>query len=617
MATQRTAPAADAAPHRPQASTVWRALGYLKEQLLAIAALLAVILLDSLLVLAPPLLFQRIIDDGIAAGDLGTVAWLAAAAFVAVLLYAATRTLVQWLSARLGEQLVYQLRNDLFAHTQQLALGFYITQRSGALASRLSNDTSSVQAVISNVLPQLVSSLVRLVVIIAAIAYLSWPVLLLMLVMPLLLVLPAYWVGRLLRDTAHGWMRSQADLMAFITERFNVAGAMLSQLYGARTRDHRDFVRVSARNRDIGVKMTMIAAVFSIVLSSVSSISIVAIYLLGGYLVIINSMTLGTLVALTVLAPQLLGPVRSLSQMQADFMKMLASFERVFDLLDHPPTILERSGACPLPPGPKTLEFRDVHFSYVPQRGVDNEATALAETESVPVLHGVSLRLEPGQRVGLVGPSGAGKSTVAALAARLYDVDAGQVQIGGLDVRDAKLASLRSIIGILTQEAHFFHDTIRANLHYAAANADETAMVDACKAASIWSKVARLPDGLDTVIGDRGHRLSGGEKQRLALARLLLRDPEIVILDEATAHLDRRSEQAVQEALERCLSERAVLIIAHRLSTIENTDEILLLEGGQIVERGKHKDLMHLGGKYAALYRNQQGVAAGHTPVPS
>lgn len=600
---------------RPQPATVRRAMTYLRGQTSRVAKLAGIIVVDSLLVIVPALLFQRIIDDGVIAGDVRMVVWLCVAAFGAVVLAAGTKVAVQWMGALLGGQIMHRVRSDAFAHTQRLPIAFYTGQRSGALISRLTNDTSFVQSAVSNVLPQLVSSVVRLVVVVIAIAVLSWPVLLMLALVPLLIVLPVRWVGRVLHRISHEAMSSQAHMTTYVTERLNVAGAMLAHLYGKQSRDHATFAALSGRNRDINVRMAAVGGVFSAGMGWLTSTAVVALYLLGGFLVIGGSITVGTLVALAALVPQLFGPVRSLSETHVHVMKMVASFERIFELLDRQPASDQVATGGPTSSGDDgTLEFSGVHFAYRPQQGLDDEATGSAERRPVPVLREVSFLVERGQRVGVVGPSGAGKSTVAALVPRLHDVDAGAVRVGGHDVRDLPLASLRAKVGVLTQDAYLYHDTIRANLHYAAPDAEESELVAACKAACIWPLISSLPDGLDTVVGDRGYRLSGGEKQRLAIARLLLKDPSVVVLDEATAHLDNESERAVQEALDRCLVGRTTLVIAHRLSTVRDADCILVMDRGRVAERGTHEELVGLGGLYATLYQDQQRPSV--RPVP-
>jgi ATP-binding cassette subfamily B protein len=584
--------------------TIRRVLGCLRPHPFRFAPLLIAILAEAVLAIAFPLLLLRIIDTGLLAGDLDGLVQFSLLALVVVLLSGAAQVAVHWLSSTLGHAVGYRLRTEAFAHVQRLPLGFFTNQRSGALVARLTNDTGNAQDSVSTDLRQIMSSVARLLFVVATIAYLSWPVLLVAVVAPALILLPARWVGRVLHRIGHRWLRAFADLTAFVTERLNVSGALLGQLYGDPARDRRAFAEVAARNRDLGVRRAMIAGVFSTTMASVSSVSVVVVYLVGGYLVITGSITLGALVALAALVLRLFGPLQSLSSTHVQLMTALASFERIFELLDRRPAG-ERPTGRRLPGTSNTLEFDRVQFAYRPQPGLDGEPAPVADAAPVPVLRDVSFRVEPGQRVAVVGSSGAGKSTIAALAARLYDADTGTVRVGGHDVRQLEPGDLRRWVGVLTQDAHLFHDTIRANLSYAAPDADEERLIEACRAAYIWPLISNLPDGLDTVVGDRGYRLSGGEKQRLAIARLLLKDPYIIVLDEATAHLDTESERMVQRALDRCLAGRTTLVIAHRLSTIRDADQILVLAEGRIVERGGHHDLVRRSGLYARLQLEQ------------
>jgi ATP-binding cassette subfamily B protein len=572
-----------------------------------VALLLGVIVLDGALAVAVPVTFQLIINDGVLAFDVPALVRLSLIALVLALLGGINLIGLQWLSNKIGNEVGFQLRNEALAHAQQLPVGFYTHQRSGALVSRLNNDTMAAQQFFSHSLRQIVSGTVRILFVLTTIAVLSLPVLLVVLVMPMLIMFPARWVGRSMKAVSHRWMRSFADLTTFVTERLNISGSLLHHLYGNGTRDQRTYGEINARNRDLGVRQAMIAGVFSSALASVSTATIAMIYLVGGYSVVTGSMTIGALVALTLLAMRLFGPLQALSSTQVELMGSLASFERIFELLDRRPPDLHRPPSTRrLPADASTLELDRVQFAYQALPGLDRNPTPGADAP-VPVLRDVSFRVPTGQRVAVVGPSGAGKSTIAALAARLYEPDEGTVRVAGTDVREVADADLRRTVGVLTQDAYFLHDTIRANLRYAAPDADEQRLVEACRAAQIWPLIRELPDGLDTVVGDRGYRLSGGEKQRLAIARLLLKDPRIVVLDEATAHLDTESERLVQQALDRCLAGRTTLVIAHRLSTVRNADEILVLAEGRIVQRGRHEELVRQPGLYARLHQEQDG----------
>lgn len=556
-----------------------------------------------------PLLFKAIIDDGIVPRNLGVVIWLSLATAGVAVLEAAFTMLQRWYSARLGEGLIYDLRREVFEHVQRLPLAFFVRAQTGSLVSRLNNDVIGAQRALTSTLSSVVSNVLSLVLVLATMLTLSWQITLFALAMLPLFLLPVRWVGRRLQRVTREQMQVDARMSSLMTERFGVAGAMLTKLYGRPDEEARGFANQAERVRDLGVRSAMYSTVFYVALTLLAALATALVYGFGGSLVLGGAFQLGTLVALATLLNRLYGPLTALSNVHVDVMTALVSFDRVFEVLDLPPTIQDRPDAIPLPAGAADIEFDDVTFSYPAA-----EQVSLASLESVAhpdnspaqqVLHGVSFRAERGRTVALVGPSGAGKTTITHLAGRLYDADTGAVRIGGHDVRDVQLSSLHAAVGVVTQDPHLFHDTVRANLTLARPEATDEQVLEALRTAQLTELLDSLPEGLDTVVGDRGYRLSGGEKQRLAIARLLLKAPPVVVLDEATAHLDSESEAAVQRALETALSGRTALVIAHRLSTIREADRILVVEHGRIAEQGTHSELLVRGGLYAELYRTQ------------
>ncbi|HYJ76869.1 MAG TPA: ABC transporter ATP-binding protein, partial [Kineosporiaceae bacterium] len=500
-------------------------------------------------------------------------------------------------------------RTQVFGHVLRQPIAFFTRAQTGALVSRLNNDVIGAQQAFTSTLSNVVSNVVSLVLVAGTMLYLSWPITVVSLLLLPVFILPARRVGARLQRLTRDSMQLNAELGGRMTERFNVAGALLVKLFGRPDTEDAEFSDRAGRVRDIGVKIAMSNRIFFTSLTLVASLATAIVYGVGGLLTISGALTIGSLLALAALLGRLYGPLTALTNVHIDVMTALVSFERVFEVLDLKPLVADRPGAGALPSGPLSVELDDVHFRYP---GADEVSLASLEQVAVPdraagseVLHGVGLRVEPGQLLALVGPSGAGKTTITSLVARLYDPTTGVVRVGGVDVRDVTQASLHSRVGVVTQEAHLFHDTVRANLLYARPDATEAAMERALRDAQIWDLVASLPEGLDTVVGDRGHRLSGGEKQRIALARLLLKAPGVVVLDEATAHLDSESEQAVQRALDGALEGRTAIVIAHRLSTVRAADVIAVVEDGRVVEQGRHAELLARGGLYADLYRTQ------------
>jgi ATP-binding cassette subfamily B protein len=591
-------------------ATVKRILGYAKPYKTLITFFLITLVIASLLSVAQPLLFRRIIDQGITPGDASLVTWTAI--FIALLATAdaGLGIVSRYYSARIGEGLIYDLRNEVYDHVQSQSIAFFTRAQTGALISRLNNDVIGAQQAFTSTLGGVLGNLISLVIVLITMFILSWQITLASLILVPLFLLPARYMGRRLQAMTREQMTVNAAMSNQMTERFNVAGALLVKLFG---RPHEESQVFSARAkvvRDSGVKIAMANRWFFTALTLVAALATAVTYGLGGNLVITGAISLGTLLALVGLLAQLYGPLTAISNVRVDVMTALVSFERVFEVLDLQPLVAESSNPKNLPNGPLSVSFDHVDFTYPKASEVSLASLeAIARTDSAgaeePVLRDVSFEVEPGTLTALVGPSGAGKTTITALLSRLYDPAAGSVRIGGENVRDVSFESLREALGVVTQDSHMFHDTIGANLLYAKPEASSEQIRQACVDAQIWGMIESLPEGLDTVVGDRGYRLSGGEKQRIALARLLLKSPRVVILDEATAHLDSESERAVHLALDNALSGRTSVVIAHRLSTIREAHQILVVVDGQIVQRGTHAELLTQGGVYSDLYETQ------------
>jgi len=608
---------------RLKPGTVRRIAGYASPYVRELVLFLVLNAIGAVIVVANPLLLKAIIDRGIVAHRSGLVMAFAVTVGVLAIFEAVLGLAQRWYSARIGEGLIYDLRTQVFDHVQRMPVAFFMRAQTGSLVSRLNSDVIGAQRAITTTLSSVVSNVISLVLVLITMFVLSWQVTLIALVLLPIFIFPAKWVGRRLQKISREQMVLDAEMGSLMTERFNVAGAMLAKLYGRPEEESAMFSDRAARVRDIGVISGMYGRVFFTSLTLVASLATAMVYGVGGSLVVNGSFQLGTLVALATLLTRMYGPLTALSNVHVDVMTALVSFDRVFEVLDLPPMVAEKPGATPLPAGPDApaVEFDDVVFSYPAAAEVSLASLeSIARTDTAPsreVLHGVNFRVEPGGLTALVGPSGAGKTTITQLVSRLYDVSDGAVRVGGQDVRDATLESLRGAVGVVTQDSHLFHDTIRANLVYARPEATDEELTEALRAAQIWDLVEDMPDGLDTVVGDRGYRLSGGEKQRLAIARLLLKAPSVVVLDEATAHLDSESEAAVQRALKTALAGRTSIVIAHRLSTIREADQILVIDDGRVVERGRHEELLDRGGLYAELYHTQfAGQARQADPVP-
>ncbi|MGW8748827.1 ABC transporter ATP-binding protein [Streptomyces sp. NPDC055794] len=605
--------------------TLGRIIPYAKPYRWRLGLLMFVTATDAVITVAMPLILKVIIDDGVMPGRVSVVVTLSLAiAGLAVLdalvLFVQTRC-----SAQISQGLIYDLRTEVFRHVQRQPMAFFTRAQTGSLVSRLNTDVIGAQQAVTTLLSQAVSTLLTLVLVLAAMLYLSWQLTLAALVLIPLFLLPGKVIGKRLQRLTRQQMQLDAEAASMMNERFNVSGALLVKLYGRPDEESGLFADRAGKVRDIATVTAVYARSFFILMGLLTSLTTAVMYGLGGSLVIDGVFQLGTMVALVTLLARLYGPVNQLSNMQVSVLTALVSFDRVFEVLDLEPIIKERPGARPLAlasdAGAPEIEFEGVSFSYpaadkVSLASLESIASAVPE-RAVPaqVLDRVSFRAPAGRLTALVGRSGSGKTTVTRLVPRLYDPDVGTVRIGGEDVRDLTLASLRETIGVVSQEAHLFHDTIRANLAYARPDATEREIVEVCRAAQIWELVSSLAEGLDTVVGDRGYRLSGGEKQRIALARLLLKSPAVVVLDEATAHLDSESEAAVQRALATALEGRTSLVIAHRLSTVRDASQILVIDEGRIAERGTHEELLACGGLYAEVYRTQfapqKSAAAG------
>jgi ATP-binding cassette, subfamily B, bacterial len=611
--------------------TMRRVFRYARPYRLQLTLFLVATCLDALITVVNPLLLREIIDRGISRGDARLVTVLAIAVGSVAMFDAFLGFVIRWYSARLGQNLIYDLRTEVFAHVQRQPIAFFTRAQTGSLVSRLNSDVVGAQQAITSTLSGVLSNALSLIVILVTMFYLSWQISLIAVLLIPLFIFPAKAIARRLQRLTRESMQLDAALGSMMTERFNVAGAMLVKLFG-RPREESDvFGERAARVRDIGVVTALYGQVFVISVTLVASLASAIVYGIGGNLVVNGEFRLGTLVALAALLNRVYGPIGQLSNVQVNVMTALVSFDRVFEVLDLKPLIEDKPAAVALPRACAGETAPDITFGQVSFRYPTAAEVSLASLESIAlrvpersdagagVLHEISFQAPAGRLTALVGPSGAGKTTITHLVARLYDPGSGSVRIGGYDLRDVTLESLHNVVGVVSQDAHLFHDTIRSNLLYSRPGATELELVDACKAAQIWDLISALPDGLDTVVGDRGYRLSGGEKQRVALARLLLKAPSVVVLDEATAHLDSESEAAVQRALKTALAGRTSLVIAHRLSTVREADQILVISGGRVAERGGHEELLAAGGLYAELYRTQfarqeEGAVNGDGP---
>ena len=567
------------------------------------------VVIDAFLIIASPLLLRKLIDDGVIPKNFELVTSLAVLVGIIAILDAVFSMIGRWFSARIGEGLIYDLRKQVFEHVQRQSIAFFTRTQTGALISRLNSDVIGAQQAFTSTLSGVVSNSLSLLLVIITMLTLSWQITLVSLILLPVFLIPTKWVGRKLQGLTRQSFDINAQMSSNMAERFNVSGALLVSLYGDSEKEKSDFSTKARKVADIGISIAMLNRIFFIALTSIAAIATAVAYGIGGHLAINDQLTVGTLLAITALLARLYGPLTALSNVRVDVMSALVSFERVFEVLDLQPMVTDSQNAKMLKTDKPEVTFDSVSFTYPSAKEISLaslEAVAKPElVESGEVLKNISFTVLPGTLTAIVGPSGAGKSTISSLIPRLYDVTSGGIFIDGLDIRQYSIKSLRESIGVVTQDSHMFHDSIYANLLYANSNVSKDEIENACRAAQIWDFIEGLPNGLDTIVGERGHRLSGGEKQRLAIARLLLKKPSLVILDEATAHLDSENEALVQAALKEVLKNRTSIVIAHRLSTIVNADQILVIDSGSIVERGTHEELVIKKGLYFDLYERQ------------
>jgi len=574
-----------------------------------LAFFLITVVIDAFLIVATPLLLRRLIDEGVIPKNTELVTSLAFAVGVIAVADALFSMAGRWFSSRIGEGLIYDLRKQIFEHVQRQSIAFFTRTQTGALISRLNSDVIGAQQAFTSTLSGVISNLLGLILVAITMFTLSWQITLISLILLPVFLIPTKWVGRKLQGYTRQSFDLNAQMSATMTERFNVSGALLVSLYGDSKKEKNEFAEKARRVADIGISIAMLNRIFFIALTSIAAVATAVAYGIGGHLAISGELTVGTLLAITALLARLYGPLTALSNVRVDVMSALVSFERVFEVLDLQPMVTDRDNAKDLADTNLDLKFEGVSFTYPKAEEISLASLEIAAKPEIitsgKVLKGISFTVAAGTLTGIVGPSGAGKSTISSLIPRLYDVTHGVISINGIDIRDYKIKSLRNSIGVVTQDSHMFHDSILVNLKYAKADATAIEIEAACKSARIWDFIQSLPNGLDTVVGERGHRLSGGEKQRLAIARLLLKQPSLVILDEATAHLDSENEAMVQAALKEALVGRTSIVIAHRLSTIAHADQILVIDNGEIVEQGKHEQLVEKRGLYFDLFERQ------------
>ncbi len=595
--------------HQLAPGTYARVLRFARPYRRSLTIFLLLVVLSALLGAATPLLLKVIIDDGIATGRQDLVIALSLVVGVLAVVVAVAEVVQRWFSARIGEGLIADLRSQVFDHVQRMPIGFFSRAETGALVTRLNSDVQGAQQAFTSTLSNVVGNLIGVAATITAMLALSWQITLLALGLLPLFVLPARWVGDRLSKITRERYRLNGEMGQMMTERFNVSGALVVKLFGRPEDESTAFARRTNRVRDIGVTAAMYQRIVMTSLGLLASLAVAMVYGVGGVMAANGTLGIGTLVALTAYLNRLYGPLTALSNVQVDVMTTMVSFERVFEVLDIDPMIVDPPEPVALPRHDVAVEFDQVEFRYPSASDVSlaslEGVVVLDHRPNEPVLHGLSLTVEPGSTLALVGPSGAGKSTIAGLVSRLYDPTGGAVRVGGVDLRDTTLAEIGATVGVVSQDVHLFHESLAANLRYARPDASDDDLEAVLRAAEIWPVIERLPDGINTVVGDRGHRLSGGEKQRIAIARLLLKDPSVVILDEATAHLDTQSESLVHAALDAALEGRTSIVIAHRLATVRAADRIAVIDAGRVVEYGTHDELLAAGGLYADLSRTQ------------
>ena len=589
--------------------TLKRIVSFAVPYKVSLTFFLITVVIDAFLIVATPLLLRRLIDEGIIPKNTDLVTKLAFAVGIIAVADALFSMAGRWFSSRIGEGLIYDLRKQVFEHVQKQSIAFFTRTQTGALISRLNSDVIGAQQAFTSTLSGVISNLLSLILVALTMLTLSWQITLVSLILVPVFLIPTKWVGRKLQGYTRQSFDLNAQMSATMTERFNVSGALLVSLYGDAKTEKDVFADKARRVADIGISIAMLNRIFFIALTSIAAVATAVAYGIGGHLAISGELTVGTLLAITALLARLYGPLTALSNVRVDVMSALVSFERVFEVLDLQPMVTDRDNAKDLADTNLDLKFEGVSFTYPKAEEVSLASLEIAAKPEIitsgKVLKGISFTVAAGTLTGIVGPSGAGKSTISSLIPRLYDVTHGVISINETDIRDYTIKSLRNSIGVVTQDSHMFHDSILVNLKYAKSDATAMEIEAACKSARIWDFIQSLPNGLDTVVGERGHRLSGGEKQRLAIARLLLKQPSLVILDEATAHLDSENEAMVQAALKEALVGRTSIVIAHRLSTIAHADQILVIDNGEIVEQGKHEELVEKRGLYFDLFERQ------------